>query len=167
MSVFLPPLFPSGMLTGWTQALRTPRRASHPGPPPGSLTVPWSFHNSVSLCLLCPSPLSPSFSVFLGFLGGSAVKGPPASEETQESQVRFLGGEDPLSEKWQTCLENSMDRGAWQATALGVANNWFQLSMRALSLLIDFYFLESHTLWSFPPSTGRYMCLKTFCLPLM
>ena len=39
-----------------------------------------------------------------------------------------------------------MDRGAWQATALGVANNWFQLSMRALSLLIDFYFLESHTL---------------------
>ena len=27
-----------------------------------------------------------------------------------------------------SCLENPMDRGAWQATAHGVANSWTQLS---------------------------------------
>ena len=27
-----------------------------------------------------------------------------------------------------SCLENSMDRGAWRATVLGVAKNWTQLS---------------------------------------
>ena len=26
------------------------------------------------------------------------------------------------------CLENSIDRGAWQATVLGAAENWTQLS---------------------------------------
>ena len=26
-----------------------------------------------------------------------------------------------------SCLENSMDRGAWRATAPGVANSWTQL----------------------------------------
>ena len=27
-----------------------------------------------------------------------------------------------------SCLENSMDRGAWEATVHGVANSWTQLS---------------------------------------
>ena len=38
----------------------------------------------------------------------------------QETQVRSLGQEDPLEED----MENPMDRGAWQATAQGVAKRW-------------------------------------------
>ena len=44
----------------------------------------------------------------------------------QETQVRFLGQEDPLGKEMAThssnsCLENPMDRGVWQATVHGVA----------------------------------------------
>ena len=43
----------------------------------------------------------------------------------QETQVRFLGREDPLKEGngnplQYSCLENAMDRGAWRATFHGV-----------------------------------------------
>ena len=45
------------------------------------------------------------------------------SKETasvQETWVQFLGQEDPLEKEMAThsfsCLENPMDRGAWQAT---------------------------------------------------
>ena len=37
----------------------------------------------------------------------------------QESWVQSLGQEDPL----YSCLENSMNRGAWQATVHGVAKS--------------------------------------------
>ena len=30
---------------------------------------------------------------------------------------------------WNSCLENSRDRGAWWATVHGVAKSWKQLSM--------------------------------------
>ena len=45
----------------------------------------------------------------------------------QKIRVRSLGQEDPLKESMATrssisCLENPMDRGAWQATVHGVAN---------------------------------------------
>jgi len=39
----------------------------------------------------------------------------------QETQVLSLDLEDPLGKKMATCLENSMDRGAWQATVHGVS----------------------------------------------
>ena len=42
------------------------------------------------------------------------VKNLPAGQETQ---VRFLGREDPLQK--DSCLENSMDRGAWWAKSMG------------------------------------------------
>ena len=47
-----------------------------------------------------------------------AVKNLPAIQETRNGS---LGWEDPLEEDMATqlqysCLENSMDRGAWQAT---------------------------------------------------
>ena len=51
----------------------------------------------------------------------------------QETWVRFLGQKDPL-EKGMThplqysCLENPMDRGAWQATVHVVAKTQTQLS---------------------------------------
>ena len=42
----------------------------------------------------------------------------------QETQVQFLGREDPLKKEMAThpnsCLENPLDRGAWQATVPGV-----------------------------------------------
>ena len=56
------------------------------------------------------------------------VKNPPAMWETW---VRSLGWEDPLEKGTAThsnCLENSMDRGAWQARVLGVAKSQAQLS---------------------------------------
>ena len=53
------------------------------------------------------------------------VKHPPA---IQEIWVRSLGWEDPLQKGMAiqlqySCLENSMDRGAWQATDHGVAKS--------------------------------------------
>ena len=42
----------------------------------------------------------------------------------RETQVLFLGQEDPLQKGMAaqySCLENSMDRGAWKATVHGVA----------------------------------------------
>ena len=48
----------------------------------------------------------------------------------QETWVGSLSSEDPRA--WQptpySCLENSMDRGAWQATVLGVTKSWTQLN---------------------------------------
>ena len=58
------------------------------------------------------------------------VKNPPA---VQETWVRSLGWEDSPGEgnsySLQYCgLENFMDRGAWQATAPGVAKSQTRLS---------------------------------------
>ena len=49
-------------------------------------------------------------------------------QETEEMQVRSLGREDPLEEDMAThssnsCLENPMDRGAWQATVYRVTQS--------------------------------------------
>ena len=62
------------------------------------------------------------------FPGGSVVKNPPvnAGDTRDEDSVpelgRFLGVGDgnPLQ---YSCLENFMDRGAWQATVHGVAKS--------------------------------------------
>ena len=48
------------------------------------------------------------------------VKNLHAVQETQETRVQYLGWEDPLEEEngnplQYSCLENSMDKGAWQA----------------------------------------------------
>ena len=46
----------------------------------------------------------------------------------QETQVQFLGWEDTLEKEMAiplqySCLENSMDRGAWQAIVHGVTKS--------------------------------------------
>ena len=55
----------------------------------------------------------------------------------QETWVQSLSQEDPLENIMaahsSSCLENSMDRGAWQATVHGVAKSRTQLS--------DFHFV--------------------------
>jgi len=45
----------------------------------------------------------------------------------QETQVQSLGQEDPLEKGMaaqSSCLNNSMDRGAWWAMVHGVAKSW-------------------------------------------
>ena len=56
------------------------------------------------------------------------VKNPPAMPETQEVQVRSLGGEDPLEEGMTThsgilAWKIPMDRGAWWAIVYRVAKS--------------------------------------------
>jgi len=38
----------------------------------------------------------------LGFPDGSAVKNSPSTQQSQETQVQSLGGEDPLEESMET-----------------------------------------------------------------
>ena len=54
------------------------------------------------------------------------VKDPPTIQKTlgPEDSPRQRHG-NPLQ---YSCLENSMDRGAWRATVYGVAKSWTQLS---------------------------------------
>ena len=45
----------------------------------------------------------------------------------QETHVQSLGQEGPLEKEMAlqySSLENSMDKGAWQATVYGVAKSW-------------------------------------------
>ena len=54
----------------------------------------------------------------------------------QDMHVQSLGQESPLEKECnplqRSCLENSMDRGAWRATVHGVAKNQTQLSTHML-----------------------------------
>ena len=59
--------------------------------------------------------------VLMGFADGSVVKNLP---EMQETQVQFLGEEDPLEKEMATyCSKNSTDRGAWHAAVHGVTKS--------------------------------------------
>ena len=76
--------------------------------------------------------------IFISVLGASLVaqmvRNPPTMQETQ---VWSLGREDNAGEGngypfQYSCLENSMDRGAWWATVHGVTKSQLQLSDKAL-----------------------------------
>ena len=69
----------------------------------------------------------------LSFPGGSVVKNPPANAEDTRDTGSVLGvGRSPAEGHGNSlqyfCLENSMDRGAWQATVQGVAKSQTRLS---------------------------------------
>ena len=61
-----------------------------------------------------------------GFLGGSAVKNPPAMQKTHTEDGGFSpwGGTIPWRRKWHplqnSCLGNPMDRGAWRVQSMGL-----------------------------------------------
>ena len=71
--------------------------------------------------------------VYLGFPGASVVKNPPenAGDPEDAGSIPGLGrcpgggNGNPLQ---HSCLENSMDRGAWWATTHGIAKSRTQLS---------------------------------------
>ena len=67
--------------------------------------------------------------IIFGYIMAQQVKNLPTMQETQETQVQSLGWEDPLEEEMAShsnisCLENSMDRGAWRGIVQRIGKNW-------------------------------------------
>ena len=65
----------------------------------------------------------------VGFLGGTVVKNLPANARDTRNVGSIPGsgrspGEGNVNPFQYSCLENSMDRGAWWATVHRVANSW-------------------------------------------
>ena len=59
------------------------------------------------------------------------VKNLPAKQERDPGSISGSGrspGEENGYPLQYSCLENSMDRGDWQATVHGVAKSWTRLS---------------------------------------
>ena len=67
---------------------------------------------------------SPALFVPLGFYSGSAVKHLPAMQETKETQVRSLAGEDPLEEERTTHSSILAWEIPWTEQPSGVAKSW-------------------------------------------
>ena len=72
----------------------------------------------------------------MGFPSGSAVKNPTVIREHKrhgfDPWVGKIPGEGNGNPLQSSCLENSMDRGAWRAIVHGVAKSWAQLSSPSL-----------------------------------
>ena len=83
----------------------------------------------------------------VGFPGGTEVRNPPAraGDARDESLILKLrrspgrGNGNPLQ---YPCLENSMDRGAWQSAVHGAAKNWTHTHT------------HTHTIWQWVFFTG-------------
>ena len=88
-----------------------------PFSPPGEIPDP-----GIEPMSLRPPTLTGEFfitSTTWAFQVAQWIKKSPAMQETQKMRVGYLGEEDPLEEGnplQYSCLENSMDREAWQAT---------------------------------------------------
>ena len=81
--------------------------------------LPGSFHTMFSRYM----PRSGIAGSYGRFPSGSVVKSPPAVKKWQETWVQWHGSPFQYS-----CLENTMDRGAWRAIVHGVAKSWTKLS---------------------------------------
>ena len=124
-------------------------KIAHPPPSRGCqlrALVPSSYE-----VFMCPKVSQSQFFLlsvlFKGLLGGTLVKNPPANT----GDLGLIPGSgrspgerngDPLQ---NSCLENSMDRGAWWITVHGVTKSQTQLSTRARSfqsqaVLLSFWF---------------------------
>ena len=96
---------------------------------------------------------------FFCFSVGSNGKGSACNEGSitlGSTWVWPLGWEDPVEKGTTTqssVLENSMDRGAWQATVHGVAKSWTQPS--------DFHFLFFFFCY-FKPCCYKHSCIQVF-----
>ena len=100
----------------------------------------WFLVFSLGYGILVPGTgIKPAFPAFeeqslnhRGVPDGASGKAPACQCKRHEMQVRSLGQKDPLEEGMAThssffCLENPLDRGAWQATVDRVAKSWTQL----------------------------------------
>ena len=69
-------------------------------------------------------------NVYMDFPGGSVVKNQPAraGDSRLISGLERSPGEGNGNPLQDSCLGNSMDRGAWQATVHGVSKSWTRLS---------------------------------------
>ena len=74
-----------------------------------SLAAPISSQGGLELLCICfPEPLTLNVSnlkvdvAYKGFLSGIVVKNLPVMQELQETQIRYLGQEDPLEEGMAT-----------------------------------------------------------------
>ena len=70
------------------------------------------------------------------FPGGALVKNLPASAGEPRAKFDPWVGKIPWRRAWQnplqcSCLENSMDRGAWRAALHGIGKHWTQLGMHS------------------------------------
>ena len=108
------------------------------------LPIPWSWTSSLqewqSKFLSCKPPslvlcYSKQIKMVLGFPGGSVVKNPPANAGDVGS---IPGGGHGIPLQY-SCLENSMDRGAWWVTVHGVIKSWTGLSthLQMVSFIIQ------------------------------
>ena len=88
-----------------------------------------------------------------GFSGGAVIKNLPASAGDADlipgsGKSPEIGNGNP---RQYSCLENSMVRGAWQATVHGIAKNWTLLSTHTQELQAELLFwtlLFSHSVMS-------------------
>ena len=86
----------------------------------------------------------------MGLPGGTLVKNVPANAGCARDlgsipgSRRSLGG-GPGNPFQYSCLENSMDRGAWWATVHGVTKSWTQLSTHAHVYVHTHTYIHTHT----------------------
>ena len=78
----------------------------------------------------------------MGFPSGSGIKNPSAMQDTQEMWVWSPGGEHGNPFQY-SCLENSMDRGAWQATVYRVAKSQTRLKQLGTHVSLTECFLDT------------------------
>ena len=93
-------------------------------------TLPQFIANHFLMCM--------NVCVLLGFLGGSMVKNLPANAGDMgliPGLGRSPGGENGNPFQY-SCLENSMDRGAWWGISHRVAKSWTWLSMHTCCVLL-------------------------------
>ena len=88
-------------------------------------------------------------SNILGFSGGTVVKNLPVNAgDTRDTSLIPGSGRSPRGENGNplqySCLENSMDRGAWQAIVHGVAKEYDMTELQ-----------HKHTRSSLIPQVGK------------
>ena len=94
------------------------------------LSFSWAMKRPLCWDACCLLSGQYSFRAFLVFL---TVKNLPAKQDSILGLIPRLGrspGEARGNPLQYSCLENPMDRGAWQATAHGVSKSWTQLSTK-------------------------------------